>query len=66
MAHVSEGGVSMTAFVEASCRFQTLMKLSKEDEAAYVPVLSTAIDTTPSAWPASVLSFLIPFIHRVM
>ena len=34
ICHVSEGGVSMTAFVLVSSRFQTLMKLSSALEAA--------------------------------
>lgn len=42
----------MTAFVLPSARFHTLMKLSRELEAAYVPLMSEATDMTPSVCPA--------------
>ena len=52
ICHVSEGGVSMTALVLPSARFHTLMKLSRELEAAYVPLLSDVTDMTPRVCPA--------------
>ena len=52
ICQVSEGGVSMTAFVLPSFKFHTRMKLSKELEAAYVPLLSDVTEMTPSVWPA--------------
>ena len=51
ICQVSEGAVSMTALVLPSDRFQTLMKLSSELDAAYVPLLSDVTDITPSVCP---------------
>lgn len=52
ICQVSEGGVSMTALVAPSARSQTLMKLSRELEAANVPLLSVVTEMTPRVCPA--------------
>lgn len=54
ICHVSDGCVSMIAFVELSFRFHTRMNESRALEAAKVPVDSTATDTTPSVCPVYV------------